>query len=347
MNRVRPELNSASTTTRAVSPEQERLARILDDYLVAIEQGKCVDPEELLAKYPEDAAQLRGYLSGLQLFHAAAVTPAQANCDASNSGVPAPLQTIGDYRLVREIGRGGMGVVYEAWQVSLRRRVALKVLPFTSAHDAKQIGRFKNEAQSAAQVQHPNIVPVFAIGEENGMHYYVMQLIEGQSLTSLLCAMRGGEEPSGGTTAPNNTLTVHGADIPLCQRAARQAGVPALREHASSETLPMRASETADHICVVARLGIQAAEALHAAHEYGVVHRDVKPSNLLLDDQGKLWVTDFGLARCRENQGLTQTGDVLGTMRYMSPEQALGGRRSLISGRTCTRSVSRCTSSRR
>ena len=95
----------------------------------------------------------------------------------------------------------------------------------------------------------------------------------------------------------------------------------------------MRAGETADHIRVVARLGIQAAEALHAAHEYGIVHRDVKPSNLLLDDQGKLWVTDFGLARCRENQGLTQTGDVLGTMRYMSPEQALG-RTALVDHRT-------------
>ena len=95
----------------------------------------------------------------------------------------------------------------------------------------------------------------------------------------------------------------------------------------------MRASETADHIRVVARLGVQAAEALHAAHEYGIVHRDVKPSNLLLDDQGKLWITDFGLARCREDQGLTQTGDVLGTMRYMSPEQALG-RTALIDQRT-------------
>ena len=121
--------------------------------------------------------------------------------------MPAALQTIGDYRLVREIGRGGMGVVYEAGQVSLRRRVALKILPFTSAHDAKQIGRFKNEAQAAAQVQHPNIVPVFAVGEENGVHYYAMQLIDGQSLTSLLGALRTGGNPAGGTTAPNNTLT--------------------------------------------------------------------------------------------------------------------------------------------
>jgi eukaryotic-like serine/threonine-protein kinase len=322
---VRPELNSATTTTRAVSAEQERLARILDEYLVAIEQGKCVSPEELLAKYPDDAAQLRGYLSGLQLFHAAAVVPAQTSEIGSEAGVPPALQTIGDYRLVREIGRGGMGVVYEAWQVSLRRRVALKVLPFTSAHDAKHISRFKNEAQAAAQAQHPNIVPVFAIGEENGTHFYVMQLIEGQSLTSLLGALRSGGSQRGGTTAPLNSLTCNSAR----PRVPRESTSPQNTESVA----PMRASETADHVRVVARLGIQGAEALHAAHEIGIVHRDVKPSNLLLDDQGKLWVTDFGLARCRENQGLTQTGDVLGTMRYASPEQALG-RVALVDERT-------------
>ena len=192
-------------------PDQERLARILDDYLVAIEQGLPVTPEELLAKYPEDAAQLRGYLSGLQLFHAAAgVVPQQVQGSPIVGPLPQPMQTIGDYQLVREIGRGGMGVVYEAYQVSLRRRVALKILPFTVANDAKQISRFKNEAQAAAQVQHPNIVPVYAVGEENGVHYYVMQLIEGQSLTSLLDGLRSSGRASHGTTAanyPDHTVT--------------------------------------------------------------------------------------------------------------------------------------------
>jgi serine/threonine protein kinase len=315
------------------SPDQERLARILDDYLVAIERGLPVSPEELIAKYPEDAEQLRGYLSGLQLFHAAAGAAApQINGSIIGRPLPQPSQTLGDYQLVREIGRGGMGVVYEAWQLSLRRRVALKILPFTVASDAKQLSRFKNEAQAAAQVQHPNIVPVYAVGEENGVHFYVMQLIEGQSLTSLLEGLRSnGHQDDGGTTAPKYPdLTIAWPEKSGSQRfsntaAASDLGIPAV--------VPMRASETADHIRVVARLAKQAAQALHAAHEYGVVHRDVKPSNLLLDDQGKLWVTDFGLARCREQQGLTQTGDVLGTMRYMSPEQALG-QAALIDQRT-------------
>ena len=209
-------MKSESTRTQAAPPDQERLARILDEYLVAIEQGKSVSPEELLAQHPEDAAQLRGYLSGLNLFHAIAVAPAQVlgGVATADIGIPMALRTIGDYRLVREIGRGGMGVVYEAWQVSLRRRVALKVLPFTSAHDAKQIGRFKNEAQAAAQVQHPNIVPVFAIGEENGLHFYVMQLIEGQSLTSLLSGLRGGGDGPCDTTLPNNALTYNSQRTP-------------------------------------------------------------------------------------------------------------------------------------
>jgi len=303
-------LRPPSTTTRSMAgADQERLARILDDYLVAIERGLPVSPEELLEKYPDDAAQLCGYLSGLQLFHAAAgISPGPATSSLTSGAIPASIETIGDYRLLREIGRGGMGVVYEALQLSLQRHVALKILPFTAGHDAKQIIRFKNEAQAAAQVQHPNIVPVYAIGEESGLHYYVMQLVEGQSLAGMLEVLRSdsGIPPKGKTEQPGNSVTISSLG---------------------------RAAETLDHIRVVARLALQAAQALRAAHEYGVVHRDIKPSNLLLDNHSKLWVTDFGLARCRESEELTRTGDILGTMRYMSPEQALG-RNGLIDHRT-------------
>ncbi|MEX2091300.1 MAG: serine/threonine-protein kinase [Pirellulales bacterium] len=315
-----------SDTTIDSLPEeaQDRLARILDYYLVAMELGSPIDPEELLARHPEDAVQLRGYLSGLELFHAAAVAPQPISLVSGKLG---PEQTIGDFRLIQEIGRGGMGVVYEAEQVSLRRRVALKILPFTAGHDEKQISRFKNEAQAAAQIKHPNIVPVFAVGEQNGVHYYAMQLVEGQSLTTMLADMHHGSPPSTvGSTAPNYRRTTRGA--------ATISAANVDRQHDKHLACPeMSAGGTSDHLRVVARLGVQAAIALHAAHDFGIVHRDVKPSNLLIDDQGKLWVTDFGLARCREHAGLTQTGDVLGTMRYMSPEQALG-RGGLIDHRT-------------
>jgi serine/threonine protein kinase/tetratricopeptide (TPR) repeat protein len=292
---------------------------MLDDYLVAVERGTPISPDELLELHPEDAPYLRGYLSGLKLFHAAAIGGAPAGSSPSKTlGAQSPGRTVGDYRLLREIGRGGMGVVYEAEQMSLRRRVALKVLPFAAGHDPKQIGRFKNEAQAAAQVQHPNIVPVFAIGEDNGVHYYAMQLIAGQSLANMIEELRpiALRSPSG-TTAPNNTLTLCSGEV--ATRPCIESGPIALSGDAT-----MSAADTGDHIRAVARLGRDAAEALHAAHEYGIVHRDVKPSNLLVDDHGKLWITDFGLARCREDVGLTQTGAILGTVRYMSPEQTTG-----------------------
>jgi serine/threonine protein kinase/tetratricopeptide (TPR) repeat protein len=322
---LRPEVKNSDSTADGLPetnalPEavQDRLARILDDYLVAMELGAPISPEELLARHPEDAQLLRGYLSGIELFHAAAVVPQSPQAISLTSGNLGPEQTIGDFRLVREIGRGGMGVVYEAEQISLRRRVALKILPFTSGHNEKQISRFKNEAQAAARIKHPNIVPVFAVGEQNGVHYYAMQLVEGQSLTTMLAEMHH-DSPSStvGSTAPNYRRTTRGAASGGKSVAVRQSG-------GRSERPEWSASGTGDHLRVVARLGAQAAEALHAAHDYGIVHRDVKPSNLLVDDHGKLWVTDFGLARFREHAGLTQTGDVLGTMRYMSPEQALG-----------------------
>jgi serine/threonine protein kinase/tetratricopeptide (TPR) repeat protein len=311
---VRPEFNSFDTTAEAL-PEavQDRLARILDDYLVAVELGAPITPEELLARHPDDAQHLRGYLSGLQLFHAAANGPKAPRPISLAGGKLQPAQVIGDFQLVREIGRGGMGVVYEAEQLSLRRRVALKILPFSATHDPKQIGRFKNEAQAAAHVQHPNIVPVYAVGEENGVHYYAMQLIDGESLSS--------QRPQKLGTGADDTLPE------LCSRDLAERSVSANRGSTFGS------GETGDRVRHIAGLGIQAAEALHAAHEYGIVHRDVKPSNLLVDAQGKLWVTDFGLARCRETSDLTQTGDILGTMRYMSPEQALG-RTALVDHRT-------------
>lgn len=265
--------------------ERERLAKILDEYLLGLERGEPVDPSELLARHPEMAERLRGYLSGLALFHQAA----SPSWPAAISGGPDLGAVLGDFRLLREIGRGGMGVVYEAVQISLGRRVAVKLLPFTGPINDKQIARFKHEAQAAAQIDHPNIVPVFAIGQERGIHYFAMQLIGGQSLSGLITEMR--DEPPHGAQGTGNVS---------------------------------QAADTLDHVMAVARMGVQAAEALGAAHEIGVVHRDIKPSNLLLDDKGKVWITDFGVARCRTESCLTETGYVVGSMPYMSPEQAMG-----------------------
>jgi WD40 repeat protein/serine/threonine protein kinase len=214
------------------------------------------------------------------------------------------LGHIGDFRVVRELGRGGMGIVYEAIQVSLGRRVALKILRGSAALDPKSLRRFQVEAQAAASLRHPHIVPVFAYGSENGIAYYAMQYIECDDLARIMSAQRQGE----------GTASQRGED-----------GLVATRK----PLLDRGSSFQRD----VARLARQAATALEHAHAHDVLHRDVKPSNLLIDEKGDIWITDFGLASMSGSHDLTQTGEALGTPRYMSPEQA-EGRRTPLDGRT-------------
>lgn len=172
--------------------DDPRVVRAVQGYLAALEAGDPLDRQTYIAQHPEIAAELAECLAGLDFIHAAASnwreTPLEAvSVDHAATSSPSPL---GDFRIVREIGRGGMGVVYEAMQLSLGRRVALKVLPFAAALDPKQLQRFKNEAQAAAQLHHNNIVPVYAVGCERGVHFYAMQLIQGHSLSVLIRQMR-------------------------------------------------------------------------------------------------------------------------------------------------------------
>src|SRR5262245_7041443 len=219
-----------------------------------------------------------------------------------------------------------MGVVYEAVQISLVRRVALKVLPFSATVYERQIARFKNEAQAAAQVNHPHIVPVFAIGQDHGIHFFPMQLIGGQSLCELVNQWRDAAGSRAAVKSP-------AVKSPAVKSPAVKS--PAVKSPASTWS---QTAETLERLKLISTMAIQAAEALHAAHEIGVVHRDVKPSNLLLDEKGKLWITDFGVARCKSDSNLTETGSVVGTLRYMSPEQAQG-QPALVDHRTDVYSI--------
>jgi tetratricopeptide (TPR) repeat protein len=259
---------------------------ILDEYLRALEDGTAPDRESLFARHPEVAAELAAALRGLDLVRGAVPSLAGANAADADVG-----RTLGEYKLLREIGRGGMAVVYEAEQVSLGRRVAVKVLPFAAVLDPKQLQRFKNEALAAAHLHHPHIVPVHAVGCDRGVHYYAMQFVEGQSLALVVREMK-----QGGGEGPKTPISSLGSN------------------------------RVRDYVRMAATLGKQAAEALDHAHQLGIVHRDVKPGNLLVDQAGSLWVTDFGLARSLKDPGLTITGELLGTVRYMSPEQTLAKR---------------------
>jgi len=316
----------------------DRLNEILLGYVEAIERGEMPDRDRLLDSYPEYASALIAFFATRDRLdriaaplRAAVGSTAQWNrvryprhIGDHPTGVSSdPLQVsdvgrVGDFRLLREVGRGGMGIVYEAEQVSLRRRVALKVLPFAAAIDPRHLQRFRNEAHAAAQLHHTHIVPVFAFGAEGGVHFYAMQFINGQSLAQLLANLRRTRQPSvptGSSTVPLETAGI--PNTPISSQVPAEVGdsAPISTEHASRRR---------DYFRRIAELIRQAADALEYAHEIGVIHRDIKPANLLFDTTGRLWVTDFGLAQIRNDVGLTATGELVGTIRYMSPEQAVG-----------------------
>ena len=167
---------------------------ILEEFLAGLEVGARPNPEELVARCPEMAEPLKACLASLEFLQDAALSLRGSGRPEQPAALEnlSELGPLGDFRLVREVGRGGMGVVYEAEQISLGRRVALKVLPFAAALDARQLQRFKNEAQAAASLHHTNIVPVFGVGCEGGTHYYAMQYIEGQTLAEIIGNLRGG-----------------------------------------------------------------------------------------------------------------------------------------------------------
>jgi hypothetical protein len=316
-------LSVEPTALRQLTTEQkDRLTDILDEYLSALETGVPPDAEKLLRDHPDLAGPLTMYLNRLEDLHGMAAGFSDPSRRSATQAVPPEddEKRLGDFVLLREVGRGGMGVVFEARQLSLGRRVAVKVLPFAAVLDSKQIARFKNEAQAAAQLLHPNIVPVFAVGVERGVHYYAMQFIDGQPLDRTIAELRRKWRVADTESSAGDEPSVGDVKTPAADESPAELAVPSTCHSFLTE----KSRNRQQYFRTVVRLGIQAAEALHAAHEYGVVHRDIKPSNLMLDGDGKLWVTDFGLARCQSNMTLTKTGDVVGTLRYMSPEQALG-----------------------
>jgi WD40 repeat protein/serine/threonine protein kinase len=330
--------------------DDPRVIVAMEKYAAAMHAGRQPDRHAFLAAHADIAEELAKCLDGLEFLRTAGPCLGRSReRDADARDEIRPSAALGDYQIVGEIGRGGMGIVYEAVQLSLGRRVALKVLPFAAALDPKQLQRFKNEAQAAAQLHHTNIVPVYAVGCERGVHFYAMQYIEGQTVAALVRELRqlaGLEvrDPSASASRANALASelVSGRWAPTKAKGGeepptgRYVATPPPNHHTSSRptdaTPPMglvstdRSATSRAYFRTVAHLGVQAAEALEHAHAKGIIHRDIKPANLLIDINGNLWITDFGLARMLSEVGLTMTGDLVGTLRYMSPEQALAKR---------------------
>ncbi|MCD0459200.1 serine/threonine-protein kinase [Roseiconus lacunae] len=207
------------------------------------------------------------------------------------------LEQIGDYRIIREIGRGGMAIVFEAEQQSLHRRVALKVFPAQAFEDTDHLVRFEREAKMVAGLYHHNIVPVYGTGVQDGLHYFVMQLIEGQTLDQFTLGIKRKKNES--DFAPTTEVLSEYIDPVSMQRGR-------------------------SYWHRVAEIGQQVAEALDYAHQRGILHRDIKPSNLMLDSDWRVWVTDFGLASEVAHDPISRTGDIVGTLPYMAPERLTG-----------------------
>lgn len=381
------------------SIERHPFEELADEFVLKFRSGQSPSIEHYAQAYPEHAAMIRSVFPSLMIVEkvSAKVTNesiAPTLCATGSDPTQFVPNSFDDFEILRCIGQGGMGVVYEAIQGSLQRRVALKVIHAQASASPRSRERFRREAESAAGLHHTNIVPVYGSGEDHGLQYYAMQLIHGSTLADVIGSLRARL----GESVPHETLgtalTLDAVDQLLTQRTVSpNAGHPQSSQkgtHRSSNSYstpskpshvdwptsplapndPTRSAETRDltraaiqepiqgsplatdplptstlpastlpepskvpqddrsvraipmhYYRNIARLTSKVADALDYAHHSGVLHRDIKPSNLLLDQTGTIWVADFGLAFREDLEGQTQTGELLGTLRYMAPEQ--------------------------
>jgi WD40 repeat protein/serine/threonine protein kinase len=333
----------------SIQSRSEVVVSLAEEFLDRYRRGERPALKEYIDNHPDLEADIREAFPAMAMLENIAL--AEESLAASFAGGEGPdvLRQLGDFRIIREVGRGGMGVVYEAEQISLGRHVALKALPRKKLLDPKQRRRFEREAKAAARLHHTNIVPVFGVGEQDGLPFYIMQFIQGLGLDEVVAEVRRIRTGEEGSAKPNPSVAaiarslVTGSFEPAGNLMDTDERGPPGREESdlarvsgtgsgSSLSLPgqtgfarhNRSGRKATYWQSVAQIGVQVAEALEYAHRQGVLHRDIKPSNLLLDRRGTVWVTDFGLAKADDADNLTQTGDILGTLRYMPPESFAG-----------------------
>ena len=313
--------------------ERHPFEQLADEFVSKLRAGLSPSIEQYALDHPEHASIIRSVFPSLVIVEKLSAKDATEPLDStlalakSQTAQNIPRK-FDDFHILGCIGQGGMGVVYEAIQESLQRKVALKVINPGASASVQNRNRFRREAESAAGLHHTNIVPIYGSGEDHGLLYYAMQLIHGSTLAQVIESLqsRMGTTPSKDlhsseqtleavdrlllSKSPASTIELKGSNSYVIEKD--------LQQFPTFEQLPKHYYR---NIC---RLISKVANALDYAHQSGVLHRDIKPSNLLLDQSGTIWVADFGLARRDDLDSQTQTGEVLGTLRYMSPEQLAG-----------------------
>ncbi len=310
------------------SSSRDPVELLADEFAARGRRGESPSVFEYVAQYPRYAEQIEQLFPAVAMMEQLRVEEDNRRKSIERQAMSFDLpECMGDFDIIREIGRGGMGVVYEAEQRSLARRVAVKILPEHVLLGDHRLERFQREAQTAARLQHTAIVPVFGVGEQDGMHYYVMPLVRGVGLDELITNMRAAATISPGRLPPGDSAATEQQDIGVSIRELIAAKYPP-PQPVLHDSQPW---EPENHIAhnrwiTVARLGLQAARALEYAHSQGTLHRDIKPGNLLVDEAGNACLADFGLARAIEpsHSGRENRKEVVGTPRYMAPEQLRG-----------------------
>ena len=338
-------------------PDPDLLDALAAEFMERQRRGDSPSIEEYATQHPDLADEIRELFPAIGAMEQLKARGEQTTGGRASLG-PVKLERLGDYHILREIGRGGMGIVYEAEQESLHRRVAIKVLPRQSLLEPTYLRRFERESRVAANLHHTNIVPVFGVGEQDGYHYYVMQFIPGVGLdvlvTQLAEARRQGQHADvsdlGGIAASllsddavgsGSHVTALAQTDPPPRRLPSGGGRSATtivaevcdddESPSRDEAPPPDADEPTPpthhpgrNWRALADIVFQAADALHYAHTQGALHRDIKPANLLVDTHGVVWITDFGLAKALHADDVTGSGAITGTLRYMAPEQLRG-----------------------
>ncbi len=335
--------------------QRNRLDALAEEFAERKRQGDSVSIDEYVRQHPELADDIRELFPVVAMLDNAGAEPIRQALPVKDECTEiGPGTRIGDYQLIRSIGQGGMGVVYQAKHIVLGSAVAIKLLPFAAGRP-KLRERFQREATAAAKMHHPNIVRVFDFGSYGETLYYVMALVEGLGLNDILDPKA---KPCGDSTLVDHQ-TLPSQELPNASHEPTVTRVFAAIEKLKNDrsnapvepndpggtqlaletkeingkkdsgiNLARLSSASSRQISLwnwVASVGRQASDAIDYAHSVGVIHRDIKPANLMIDADETIFVLDFGLAKLNDDQSLTATGDVMGTLRYMPPE-AFSGR---------------------